>query len=99
VNGPENTSQKSRVLGALLELNEILIQLREVLITFDQKLSDRFLIFLAQIVHDPLIPRNSARCQSFLHSSRVTRPSLLYRHIQKTRSDQQEDVAHMNQPH
>jgi hypothetical protein len=39
----------------LFEFDKVLIQAREVLFTFDQKLTDSFLIFRTDVVHDPLL--------------------------------------------
>jgi hypothetical protein len=58
VYGAKNTSKKSGIFGALLQFNHFLIEAREVFITFDQELTNSFLIFLTYVVHDlPLISR------------------------------------------
>jgi hypothetical protein len=54
VDGAENTAKEIRVLRVFLEFNQILIEARKVLMTFDQKLPNCFLILQVCVVHDPL---------------------------------------------
>jgi len=58
MNGAEDASEQSRIPWALLKLDKIDIQAREVLITFDQEFPNSLLIFCTYVVYDPLlVPR------------------------------------------
>jgi hypothetical protein len=54
VNGSEDASQKTHILRVLFQLDQILIETREVFMTLDQELSNGFLIFQESVFHDPL---------------------------------------------
>ena len=51
VNGTEDACQQRLILGVLLELDEFLIQAREVLVTLDQEFANHFLILHGRVLH------------------------------------------------
>ena len=51
VNGAEDAGQQRRVLRALLQFYEFLIQAREVLMTLDKEFTNHILILHANVLH------------------------------------------------
>ena len=49
MNRPEDAPEQSRILRMFLQLHQLLVEPREILVTFHQKLADHF-----QIFHPPL---------------------------------------------
>ena len=66
MDGTENIAKESYILWTLFEFDEILIQPREVFMTFDQKLTNRLLILCAQVVHGPFLIPGGELCPARL---------------------------------
>ena len=66
VNRAEDAREQRRILRVLLQLDEFLIQRREILVTLDQKFANHILIFHTMVFRLPVPYRNnSARMPSF----------------------------------